>query len=461
MSFGFRAGKGGLEERVLLILLVASLPLVTPRIAESDAVQYFSYLHSVFFDGDLDFENEYTYFYFQDPEGRAEFKATFLDLETRTGLRINFGPSGTALLWSPFYLAAHLGALGARSVGIEVAADGLSAPYRWAVALGSAVYAMGGLLLSLRLARRWAPASAALAAVIALWWATPVAYYMYVAPGMSHAVSLFTAALFFFLWPWAEAGGVGRWAIWGASAGVMALVREQDGFLALAAPLAVVTLGRRLPVREKIARFSLFVLAAAAVFSPQILIYQILYGRPAPAPQVQNKMDWGSPHFLEVLFSPEHGLFFWSPVLLLFLAGAFFLWRKDRRAAFVLGGALVAEVYISGAVESWTTAGAFGARRFLGTTVLFAVFGAAMIDAARRWAPAAAAWATLAFLVLWNVSLMAQFGLGLMDRQRLVWRQVIRNQVIEMPRLLPAVASRYLRDRESLAGGRERKDDPP
>jgi len=122
-------------EIVLSALLLSSLVLVTPRIAESDAVEYFSYLPSVLFDRDLDFKDEYTVFYHEDPEGRAGFKETFLDRETATGLKLNFAPLGTALLWSPFYVAAHL----------VVGGDGLSQPYRTAVALGSAIYGALGL----------------------------------------------------------------------------------------------------------------------------------------------------------------------------------------------------------------------------------------------------------------------------------------------------------------------------
>ena len=196
-------------EWLLAGLLLASLVLVTPRIAESDAVEYFSYLPSMLLDGDLDFENEYRHFYDEDPEGRQGFKETFLDRTTPTGRKLNFGPIGTAVLWSPFYLATHA----------VVRGDGLSQPYRTAVAIASALYAALGLFLSYRLARRFAAPFPSFFAVVALWWATPVAYYMYIAPGMSHACSLFAVALFFTLWPWAARGSVGRWALWGASAG--------------------------------------------------------------------------------------------------------------------------------------------------------------------------------------------------------------------------------------------------
>src|SRR5262249_28299361 len=96
--------------RLLLLLFVLVLPLVTPKIRAADEIEYFAYLRSLVFDHDLEFGNEYQHFYDLDPKGLAGFKATFLDLrEARTGRHINFGPLGSALLWSPFYLLAHLG----------------------------------------------------------------------------------------------------------------------------------------------------------------------------------------------------------------------------------------------------------------------------------------------------------------------------------------------------------------
>jgi hypothetical protein len=426
-------------EIVLALLLLLSLPLVTPRVAESDAIEYFSYLPSLVFDRDLDFEDEYTHFYREDPEGRAGFKETFLDRSTATGLKLNFGPIGTAVLWSPFYLSAHL---------VSRTGDGMSQPYRTAVAYASALYAAIGLFLSYRIARRYAPPFACFSAVVALWWATPVAYYMYVAPGMSHAASLFAVALFFSIWPSAVSGGPARWALWGASAGLMALVREQDLFFAAAALVTV--LGLAQPVRKLLA----FGAAALVVFLPQLAVYQVLNGRPLPSPHIENKMSWLSPHFFEVLFSTEHGLFFWSPIILLFFAFGLWLIRRERAAGAALLLSFLAQVYISGAVDSWTQAGAFGARRFVGATPIFALWGGIAFAALEKRITKAGVAALATFFVCWNVSLMIQFGLGIMDRQRLVWGQIVHNHVREVPPRLLEVASRYLWARDELPGAR-------
>lgn len=430
-------------EIVLAVSLLGSLVLVTPRIAESDAIEYFSYLPSLVIDHDLDLTDEYTHFYEEDPEGRQGFKETFIDRSTSTGLKLNFAPIGTAVLWSPFYVAAHV---------VQGSADGLSQPYRTAVTLASALYGAIGLFLSYRLTRNFAEPFVCFVAVVALWWATPVAYYMYVAPGMSHAASLFTVAVFFSLWPWVmKSPTAGRWAVWGASAGLMALVREQDLFFA-----AVVIVPAVMGV-EPIKRLVAFGASALLVFSPQLLVYQVLNGRPFPSPVVERKMFWYSPHFFEVLFSAEHGLYFWSPILLFFTVGGLVFLRRERVAGWILMIGFLSQVYISGAVDSWTQAGAFGARRFVALTPIFAVWGASSLALLEPRVKRAGVVVLGSAFMIWNMLLMVQFGLGMMNRDRLEWRNVVHNQFYEVPPRLARVVERYIFARDELPGSAQQE----
>jgi hypothetical protein len=59
--------------------------------------------------------------------------------------------------------------------------------------------------------------------------------------------------------------------------------------------------------------------------------------------------------------------------------------------------------------------------------------------------------AALCVFAWWNVSLMVQFGLRLMDRQQLEWPRVAVNQVVEVPPRLARVAYLFFTDRERLA----------
>jgi len=438
-------------ELILAVLLLASLVLVTPRVAESDAVEYFSYLPSVLLDRDLDFTDEYTYFYEEDPEGRQGFKETFLDRSTATGLKLNFGPIGTALLWAPFYLVTHAVLVAREAAGADVVTDGMSQPYRTAVTFASALYGLAGLFLRYRLARKYQGPLVSFLAVVALWWATPVAYYLYIAPGMSHASSLFTVAVFFSLWSWVDESPE-RWAVWGATAGLMALVREQDSFFAIAALVPAVTMLKSEELLSTVKRLAAFGATALVVFIPQLAVYQILNGEPLPSAEVQRKMAWYSPHFFQVLFSSEHGLYFWSPILLLFTVGGLVFIRRTRAAGTALLLGVLAQVFISGSVDSWTQAGAFGARRFVGATAIFAVWGATLFAVIEPHVRRAGVVALAGVFMLWNVALMVQFGLGLMNRDRLEWDEIVHNQFHEVPPRLVSVVARYFGARDELAG---------
>jgi hypothetical protein len=447
--------EGRTGRRLLLLLFLLALPLVTPKLRGADEIEGFAYLRSLVFDGDLEFGNEYEHFHALDPAGLAGFRSTFLELrEPDTGRHINFAPIGSAVLWSPFYLLAHAGVTLARGLGSTLPADGFSAPYVAAACYASALYGLAGLLLiHALLLRQGFGEPAASWTVAALWLGTPLLYYTTLAPGFSHACSVFAVALM--LWLALREGGTpapARAALVGAAGGLAGLVREQD-LLFLAVPFGLV-LASGLRARDGLrtaARLAALTGAAAVAFVPQLLAYRAVNGTFGPSRLVARKMSWSSPHALEVLFDPGHGLFAWSPLALVAVASlAVAGWRRRSLLLGLLLLAWLLQVWVNGAVESWTQAGAFGSRRFLSATAVLAFGLAALLAAALPRVRGAALAAVLAGFAWWNVSLMVQFGLRLMDRQRLDWPRVAVSQVREVPPRLARAAWLFFSDRERL-----------
>lgn len=459
----------------LVVLFAASLPAVTPRIYASDEVQYFAWLRSLWFDRDVSFENEYRYFYDRGLVRSPGFHETFLERTTETGRRLNFGTIGCAILWSPFYAAGHAAALASRGRPGGWPADGYSAPYVAAVAYGSAVYGLLALLISAAVAERLTGRGRWPALVA--WLGTPLLFYMYVAPPMAHACSAFAVAAF--VWTWLVVRR--RWSAGGAAAlgalgALVAMVREQDAFFVAGPALDFVVTwlaraaGRgeaRLPsARRLLVNAAAGIAAALVAYLPQAAAYVALNGHLGPSRVVARKMTWTAPHAAEVLLSPEHGFFVWTPLAAGGLAGLVLLLRpsperrwSDEAGSLTadrpwLAGCLLVmfalQVYVAGSIESWTVAGAFGQRRFVSVTVLLVVGLAALAERAVR-PRARAALAGLAVLaVWWNVGLMAQFGAGLMDRQRLEPARNAYTTFVELPRLAPDLVRRYLYDRSSF-----------
>jgi hypothetical protein len=466
------------EAVVLVLLFVASLPAVTARLYSSDEVQYFSYLRSLWFDQDVSFENEYRYFYDHHIAQTPDFYETFLvRTEAATGRRINYGTMGCAILWAPFYAVGDLSARLLQAAGRELAADGYSRPYVFAVAYGSAFYGYCAILLAIGAVRR-VVGSRAISSGLAVWLGTPLLFYSYIAPPFSHACSAFAVALFVTVWlrvrrTWSLPGMVAL----GSAAALMAMVREQDIFFALGglvdfALTRAATTG--IAARKHTVAAALVGSAAfAAGYIPQLLAYTALNGRPGPSPLVARKMFWHAPHALQVLADTEHGFFFWTPLAALAILGLILMTAAPRQhsstgaegdtaaratstasdiqrisACLLLMVAL--QVYISGAVESWTVAGAFGQRRFVGLTIVLVIGLAALREWVRGRIPRSALNVLIALCVWWNIALMAEFGTFMMNHQRLELRRNAYDAFVTLPRMAPQLLHRYFTARSSF-----------
>ncbi len=302
---------------------MVTLPGVTRRIYASDEVQYVAFLRSLWFDRDVSFDNEYRRFYADGTTRDPGFAATFIEPATETGLRRNFGTIGSALLWAPFYAAADAGVRVARAMGSSVAADGYSPPYISAICVGSAVYGLLALLLAWCAARRVLDAAGlpkgphATLAAAAAGLGTPLLFYMYIAPGFAHATSAFAVSAFVLAWlvvreRWTASGLI----VLGALAGLMAMVREQDAFVVIGPAIDFAWTAVRQRRLRALGPAIAGAAAAGLVYLPQAAAYLALNGRLWPSRLVARKMTWTSPHALGVLVSPEHGLFFWTPLAL-------------------------------------------------------------------------------------------------------------------------------------------------
>ena len=441
----------------LALIFALSLPAVTTRFYASDEVQFFAWLRSAAFDRDADFDNEYRYFADTGTIPDEGFRITFLDETNEAGRRRNFTPIGTAILWAPFFVLGHMAAL-----ATGAPANGLSQPYIAAVTYGSAMYGFLALVLTHAIVRRvvedasWIP-------TFVVWCGTPLLFYMYVAPGFSHACSAFAVSLFLWIWlrvrsHWTPAGA----AYLGASAALMAMVREQDLFFAAGPALDFLRWSfRGAPIAAVVRSAVTGVFTTALVYFPQLAAYQALNGHPGPGREVARKMTWWSPHAFGVLWSTEHGLFFWTPLALVAVLGLIWLAMSRTRhsapdASWVALVAIIMvglQIYVSGSVESWTVAGSFGQRRFVALTPLLALGLAVWIAQARAAsgpAPRVLVGALILVLVWWNLGLMAQFGLHLMDRQRLSLGRNARTTFVELPLEMPSLVARYFTDRSSF-----------
>jgi hypothetical protein len=462
-------------ERALLLLFLISLALLNPWI-RGDGVGYYAFARAPLIEHSLNFEHDYM-------DANPSFREPHLDehgqpkqmFRTRTGHLENHFTVGPAMLWTPFLLLAHAGVLVARALGSSVAADGFSAPYRLAMAFGTAFWGFLGLLLAFRLARQYVGDLWALLATVAIWWASSLPVYMYFNPSWSHAHSAFAVSLFVFYWhETREDRSWRQWFVLAVIAGLMLNVYYANAMLLVilvvealrdyAAAFRASAVPKR-NVLQLFAKHLAFVMVTLLCLMPTFVTRQIVYGSAFETGygSVQN-WAWRSPHFLAVLFSAEHGLFSWTPLLLLSTIGlVLFSWRQPRVGAPLLAAALAFYIFIA-CYPDWAGISSFGNRFFVSLTPLFILGLSVLLERAatlfrtQRLAVVASS-IILAAFVLWNAAFMFQWGEHLIPpRGPISWSQMIRNQFQVVPRQLAAHLGNYLFHRRELMRQIEDRD---
>jgi hypothetical protein len=362
------------------------IPKADGRIVVGDAVHYYVYLRSVVFDGDLQFHNEYVRLY--GLTDRVPGVAWVYD-PLPTGYVRNVMPVGPAIVWAPLYLIATGAVALMRWCGVEYPLDGFGRVFQASAGFSGIVAATIGAWFAFRAAATLLDARVAIWATLAIWLGSSALYYSLVSPTYSHASSMLANGAVVLLWMLTrDRTGLGRYVALGALIGFAALVRWQEATL-LALPVidalraawheagdAVIRIGRAAT------RIVVAALAALVVFSPQMIVWKILYGQAFLIPQGGQFMRWHDAALIAVLFSDWHGLFTWTPVVALAIAGLVPLWRRDAHVATGVIVLLAVAWFTNAAVADWWAGEAFGSRRFVSATPLFVVSLAALLA---RW----------------------------------------------------------------------------
>ena len=408
-------------------------------VVEGDGIGYYSYLHTILVDHDLDLGNEYA----AAGAAHATVDAAHVTTRTATGLLADFFPAGPALMAAPAYAAALLDHPDGNPL--------FGPPFTFAYVWASLLFGLLALVLAFRLAlevtgdRRAALIGAAAAAV-----ATPFLYYAVYEPSYSHTFSAFATAAFLLAWRHARARpALGRYAGVGALGGLMALTRYQDGLLLVVLLLDLPRAGRHLVPAAA---------AAAAVFAPQLVIEHAIFGSWLPVrPEGQELRLWPG-HYLEVLLSSRRGLFVWHPAFLVAAAGIAL--ARDRAIGLAAALGFAMETAVNGSAPDWDAGFAFGMRRFLDLTPFVAV---GLAEVARRLGARRATLAT-ALLGAWTMLLAANLTYvtnlsdpgyeGLLRNQALALRR-LPNMLVQGFVIRAALPPGLLRDRPSAAAAAE------
>lgn len=452
--------------RVLVMIFLLTLPFVNPWL-HGDGVGYYAYVRSLLVQHNMSFEEDKLHTSWPFENLPSEEEGDVQTPYTPTGHLPNRYSVGPSMLWAPFLAPLHIVMVTLRKAGVNVRADGFSMPYMLTMALVTALYGFVGLAFSFRLASFYVHERWAILATLGIWFASSLPVYMYFNPGYSHAHSVFVVALF--LWYWNRTRPertLPQWAVLGLLSGLMLDVYYPN-IAVLLVPL-VESLRRywlewRTPGHNWKALRPLFVAnllyagLTLVAFLPTLITRQIIYGHPWESGYGHVGLSLGDlPAPWEPLFSSNHGLLSWTPIVILALAGLALLGKYDGELATC---SLAAFAALYGIVEfhpDWHGLSSFGNRLFISLTPFF-VLGLAVTlqEAARRFKchETAVTSAALAIgaLILWNLAFIFQWGNGLIPHVGPIsWKQMAYNQVEVVPRRLGSKLKSYFQNRTKM-----------
>jgi hypothetical protein len=450
--------------QILLLVFFLTLPLVNPWV-RGDGVGYYAYIRSLLVEHRFDFANDWRSANESFVMGRVRPDGSINPQQyTATGHLDNHFSVGPSMLWTPFLAPVHGVILLLERLGVHARADGYSRPYVLTLALATALYGFAGLLISFQLASTYAGERCAFWATLGIWFGSSLPVYMYFNPAWSHAHSVFVVAVF--LWYWQRTRGhrtLLQWVVLGLWSG-LTIDTYYLNIVVLLIPFWEALLQYRedwrKPQRDWAAMGKLFsanigyCCAVVLGFLPTLITRKIVYGSPL---DLGYGSEWTvKAALLQVLFSSDHGLLTWTPVLIVSIAGLFLLLEHDRNLAQWLLISCLAFYLVVSLHTNWDGLSSFGNRFFISLTPFF-ILGLAI--AFRKFADIVkkerrALLITKSFvgvIVLWNAAFMFQWGTHLVPpRGPISWQQMIRNQFVVVPQRATSELSAYFHDRRAL-----------
>ncbi len=366
---------------VLLATLINNESWKNPNaVIAGDVKGYYGYLPALFIHNDLQFSNGEDYIV------AGENKLWYSFTEDKKKF-IKY-PPGMAIMYSPFFLAAH-----ASNTFIKAPANGFSYPYQIALLIGSLFYTTLGLYFLCKLLLMYFKDRIVAATILVLYLATNLYYYTTYDFTLTHGYSFLLLSAFLF--------GTIRWLdtfqwryvfLLGLSGGLLVAVRNIDLIFLCFIFLYDVRSLRQLKERflllfEK--RWQVLVggICMLLMLSPQIIYNIYISGSILMYAYNDEHFFFTAPHLFDSLLSYRNGWLVYTPVMVLSLIGFLFVHKRiPSMRAFLLISVPI-YYYVLASWWCWWFVG-LGNRAYINLYPILAFSLAALLSylyEAKRW----------------------------------------------------------------------------
>ena len=382
------------------------------RIITWDVYGYYLYLPALFI-----YQDCKTYQFTEDHFQTYQPSTNFYQLNPHSeGVKAPIYTMGQALVWSPFFFGGHLWA----KLDGRYPADGLSAPYQWAIWISAMVFALLGMIMVRAVLRRYFEDWLVAVVLAVLFLGTNLLHYTCFDIGLTHSY-LFAlyAALLYLIPNWYERPKMGNSLLLGLLMGLICLIRPSELILVLLVGLFGVS---TIPdVKNRLSHFlghpwalAWVLVGGIVAVLPQILFWKWQLGLWIYNGYVGHHFDFWSPHIWEGLFSYRKGWLLYTPIMTLALVGLIPMWWQLREWRWGIILFLGLNIYIVYSWHIWWYASTYGSRAMVQSYAILALPLGAMLHSVFR--------AHKFWQVLLAAFLVACIGLNLFQNWQYVHR---------------------------------------
>jgi len=334
------------------------------RIFRFDILSYYAYLPATFVYNDIQLN-----FTRQAPD---RFSNYFWPKTTPDGNLVITASMGMAFMYFPFFLAAHPVA---QFMGYD--ANGYSQPYAMALIIACIFYLAAGLHFLRRLLEKYFSRWVTAITIFSVPIATNMLWYSVAEPAMTHIFSFSLIAVFLYCIDKYFDKPEQKTAVYlGLLAGLISLIRPTNIMILL--PFILWKISTWGDLKNRVVffyqRYSQVLIMMAMFFLvwfPQFLYWNLQTGQYLYYSYPDNeKFYWANPHILEGFFSYRKGWFLYTPLMILIIPGAVFLYRNYRNFFWPFMVFILINSYITFSWWCWWYGGGFGQRSLIDTYAL-------------------------------------------------------------------------------------------
>jgi len=355
----------------------------------------------------------------------------------------NYGPSGTlyqvvypgngngvikytlglAILFAPFFLAGHLIAL----VSPAFAADGMSEPYHFSLAIGGLLWAVWGLVVLRKILLHYFSSQIAIILIITIVFGTNY-FQMTAFDGTLLSHNFLFTLYSLLIWntiKWHKRRKFSYAAYIGILCGLIILIRPSE-IVCILLPLLWDFKSVKAKLSELKKHFAQFIFAAfiaVFVFTPQLIYWKyttgslLFYSYDNPG----EGFDFLMPHIMPFLFSFRKGWLIYTPVMIFAIVGFYMLFKLNRKLFLPLLLFIIADLYV---ISSWTcwwyAGGSYSSRSLLPAYVILAIpLGYFLVALQKQTILRPVFYIFLSLLVLLNLFQTWQFEKGIISKERM------------------------------------------